>query len=251
VRKTIIAGNWKMHKTFAEAKEFMDSFLSELSPTLESRVLLAPSFPLLASMVDWAKDSPLEIGVQNIHDKEQGAFTGEVSAKLVQGMGATFTLVGHSERRHYFHEEGHLIRKKIQRALAVGLEPILCIGETLEEREAGQMQSTLERQVKEALEGFSHEEVSKIVIAYEPVWAIGTGKHATPEIAEEAHAFCRELILKGWGEALASSLSILYGGSVNAGNVKVLMDQENIDGVLVGGASLEPSSFLQIIGYNQ
>lgn len=240
-----------MHKTFAEAKEFMQSLLSELPPKLESRVLLAPSFPLLASMVDWAKGSPLEIGVQNIHDQEQGAFTGEVSAKLVQGMGAQFTLVGHSERRHYFHEEGQWIRKKVQRALLMDLQPILCIGETLEEREAGRMQSTLQKQVHEALEGFTAEEVAKIVIAYEPVWAIGTGKHATPAIAEEAHAFCRELILKGWGEPLASSLSILYGGSVNAGNVKVLMDQENIDGVLVGGASLEPGSFLQIIRYNQ
>ncbi len=251
VRKTIIAGNWKMHKTFAEAKEFMEAFPSQLPSSLEARVLLAPSFPLLASMVDWSKGCPVEIGVQNIHDQEQGAFTGEVSAKLVQGMGAKFTLVGHSERRHYFHEEGDWICKKVLRALAVDLQPILCVGETLEERESGQMQATLRRQLHEALEGFTAEQVSKVIIAYEPVWAIGTGKHATPEIAEETHAFCREQIVKGWGEALASSLSILYGGSVNAGNVKVLMQQKNIDGVLVGGASLEVGSFLQTIGYNQ
>ncbi|MBX9744745.1 MAG: triose-phosphate isomerase, partial [Chlamydiales bacterium] len=180
VQRKIIAGNWKMHKTFAEAKSFMKEFRALLPPSLDCRVLLAPSFPLLGAMVEWAEGTVLEIGVQNIHDQEQGAFTGEVSASLVKGMGARFTLIGHSERRQLFHEKGDWIQKKIRRALISNLQPILCIGETLEERESGQMEKVLQKQLLEALEGFSSEEVSKIVIAYEPVWAIGTGKHATP-----------------------------------------------------------------------
>ena len=251
VRKTIIAGNWKMHKTFAEAKEFMRDFLSKLSFSTNSSILLAPPFPLLAPMVEWAKDSAIDIGVQNIHDLEQGAFTGEVSAKLVKEMGAQFVLIGHSERRQLFHEQGDWIRRKIKRALETDLQPILCVGETLEERESRQMQVTLQKQIHEALEGLSAQEVSKIIIAYEPVWAIGTGKHATSEIAEEAHLFCRSQISERWGSDVSSNLSILYGGSVNGGNAKSLMQQKNIDGVLVGGASLEVDSFLQIIQYNQ
>ncbi len=240
-----------MHKTFVEAKEFMNGFLSNLPSSLECRVLIAPSFPLLGAMVDWAQNCPIEIGVQNIHDQEQGAFTGEVSASLVKGMGAKFTLIGHSERRQLFHETGSWIQKKLKRALMADLQPILCIGETLEERESGKMQKVLEAQIFEALDGFSQEEVAKIILAYEPVWAIGTGKHATPEMAEEAHLFCRSQISAKWGEGVSSKLPILYGGSVNAGNVKALMQQKNIDGALVGGASLSPESFLSIIQYNR
>ncbi len=239
-----------MHKTFAEAKEFMRVLLPSLPSSLECRILIAPSFPLLGSMVEWAQNSPIEIGSQNIHDQEQGAFTGEVSANLVKSVGAKFTLVGHSERRQLFHENGSWIQKKLKRALSVGLQPILCIGETLEERESGKMEQVLQKQLFDALEGFSADELSKIILAYEPVWAIGTGKHATPEIAEEAHLFCRSQIAAKWGEAVSSKLPILYGGSVNAGNVKALMQQKNIDGALVGGASLASESFLQIIQYN-
>jgi len=246
----IIAGNWKMHKTFAEAKEFMNVFLPNLPSSLECRVLIAPSFPLLGSMLDRAQNRPIEIGVQNIHDHEQGAFTGEVSASLVKGMGAKFTLIGHSERRQLFHETGSFIQKKIKRALMTGLQPILCIGETLQERESGNMQKVLKMQLFEALDGCSQDEIAQIILAYEPVWAIGTGKQATPETAEEAHLFCRSQIAIKWGEAVSSTLPILYGGSVNAANVKALMQQKNIDGALVGGASLSPESFLSIIQYN-
>jgi len=231
-----------MHKTFVEAKEFMNVFLSNLPSSLDCKVFVAPSFPLLGLMVDLAQNCPIEIGVQNIHDHEQGAFTGEVSASLVKGMGASFTLIGHSERRQLFHETGEFIQKKLKRALVTDLQPILCIGETLEERESGKMQKVLQTQLFEALDGFSSEEVSKIILAYEPVWAIGTGKHATPEIAEEAHLFCRSQIGAKWGEPVSSKLPILYGGSVNPGNVKALMQQKNIDGALVGGASLSPES---------
>ena len=239
-----------MHKTFVEAKEFMKVFLSALPSSLECRVLIAPPFPLLGAMVDWAQNSPIEIGVQNIHDQAQGAFTGEVSALLVKEMGASFTLIGHSERRQLFHETGSFIQKKIKRSLETNLQPILCIGETLQERESGKMQTVLQGQLFEALDGLSSEEVAQIILAYEPVWAIGTGKHATPEIAEESHLFCRSLVAAKWGEAVSSKLPILYGGSVNAANVKVLMQQKNIDGALVGGASLSPESFLSIIQYN-
>ena len=239
-----------MHKTVFEAKEFMEAFLANLHPS-EARILIAPPFPLIPSMVQWTADVPVEIGAQTIHDQEQGAFTGEVSAKLVESLGATFTLVGHSERRHYFHEKGPLIQEKLKRALSSSLQPILCIGETIEQRESGQMEATLTQQLHEALEGLKEEELARVVIAYEPVWAIGTGQHATPEIAQETHFFCRQLIEKGWGEALASSLPMIYGGSVSPSNAKALMDQQDIDGVLVGGASLDPGSFLQIIEYER
>ncbi len=251
VRKKVIAGNWKMNKTFAEAKTFMDVLLLNYPSSLGCRVLLAPQFPLIGSMIEWSKGKSLEIGVQTIHDQEQGAFTGETSAKLVKEMGATFTLIGHSERRQFFHESGDLIRKKVERALMTNLQPILCIGETLSDRESGKTQEVLQRQLFDALNGFSEEEVRNVVLAYEPVWAIGTGKNATPEMAEEVHLFCRSQISEKWGKDLSSRIPILYGGSVNGANIKALMQKENIDGALVGGASLAPESFLQIIQYNQ
>lgn len=250
MRKKVIAGNWKMHKTLAEAKSFMEAFLSGLS-SLDCRVLIAPPSPLLLPMIEWSRGFPLEIGAQNIHDQEQGAFTGETSAKLIQEIGATFTLIGHSERRHIFHEEGPFIREKVRRALSSGLSPILCIGETLSERESGKTEEVLRSQIFESLEGMSELDLEKVILAYEPVWAIGTGKTATPEMAEEAHLFCRDQINKIGGERVSSLMPILYGGSVNPSNIKQLMEQKNIDGALVGGASLTPQSFLQIIHYNQ
>ena len=248
VRKIIVA-NWKMHKTFAEAEGYMKILLRGLQPCLECRVLIAPSFPLLSSMVQWAKGSSIEIGAQNIHDQESGAFTGEVSAKLVKETGSSFVLVGHSERRQLFGEEGSFISRKLKRALATSLQPILCIGETLEERDLGKTKEVLQEQLFQALQGFSEEEILQIGIAYEPVWAIGTGKQATPEIAQEAHSFCRSQLASKWGEMVACRIPILYGGSVKSDNMTALMRQKDIDGVLVGGASLDPESFLQIIQY--
>ena len=227
----------------------MGDFLTRLPRQVECRVLLAPSFPLLIPMAYWAKGSIVEIGAQNIHDQEEGAFTGEVSARLVKEIGANFTLVGHSERRHLFQESSAWIHKKVKTALSLSLQPILCIGETLAEREKGLTETVLANQLLEAVANLSQEEMLRVVIAYEPVWAIGTGKLATPEIAQEAHLFCRSQIAEKWGEATALRIPILYGGSVKGDAMKGLMAQKDIDGVLVGGASLSPESFLQIIQY--
>ncbi|MBX9923437.1 MAG: triose-phosphate isomerase [Rhabdochlamydiaceae bacterium] len=248
MRKKVVVGNWKMNKTFEEAHLFIQKITSVCSvDKIHCRTLIAPSFPLLSPMLSWAQGSSLEIGVQNIHDEEKGAFTGEVSALLVRGMGARFTLIGHSERRRLFQEGNAWIHKKVKRALAVGLEPILCFGETLEERESDQTKDVLQRQLLEALEGLHEEEVSKVLLAYEPVWAIGTGKTATASIAEEAHQFCRSVLEKKWGQKISHRLPILYGGSVTKDNAKTFREKEDIDGVLLGGASLEEGSFVDII----
>jgi triosephosphate isomerase len=237
-----------MNKTFEEAQLFMQKVVPCLPPEkIHCRTLIAPSFPLLAPMLAWAQGSSLEIGVQNIHDQEKGAFTGEVSAVLVLGMGARFTLIGHSERRRLFHEDNLWIQKKLKTALAVGLEPILCFGETLEERENGLMEQVLKKQLLEGLDGLSEEEMSKVSLAYEPVWAIGTGKTATAVIAEEAHKFCRSVLARKWGQNTALRIPILYGGSVTKELAKTFREKEDIDGVLLGGASLEEVSFVDIV----
>jgi triosephosphate isomerase len=248
MRKKVVVGNWKMNKSFEDAHLFMQKVVPSLPfGKMHCRTLIAPSSPLLAPMLTWAQGSSLEIGVQNIHDQEKGAFTGEVSALLVRGMGARFTLIGHSERRRLFHEDNLWIHKKVQRALAVGLEPILCFGETLEEREKNLTEQVLKTQLLEGLQGLSEEEVSKVLLAYEPVWAIGTGKTATPKIAEETHQFCRFVLAKAWGQALSLRISILYGGSVTKEHAQALREKEDIDGVLLGGASLEEASFIDIL----
>jgi len=248
MRKKVVVGNWKMNKTSEEAHVFMRKVSEVCRPeTMHCRVLIAPSFPLLAPMIDWAAGSALEIGVQNIHDEEKGAFTGEVSAVLVRDMGACFTLIGHSERRRLFGEGNAWIHKKVRRALAVGLEPILCLGETLQEREGDLTKEVLQKQLLEALEGLSEEEISKVLLAYEPVWAIGTGKTATAALAEEAHQFCRTVLERHWGKKLSLHLPILYGGSVTKENAKTFREKEDIDGVLLGGASLDEGSFVDIV----
>lgn len=236
-----------MHKTFGEAKEYMHVLTANLPVHLSCRVLLAPSFPLIFPMAEWAKESLVEIGAQNVHDQEKGAFTGEVAVSLVKEAGASFVLLGHSERRHLFHEEGAFIARKVKSVLAHQIQPILCIGETLEERERGLTKEVLQKQLLEGLEGLSSQELLKMVLAYEPVWAIGTGKNATAEQAQEVHVFCRSILEQGWGSDVAFRVPILYGGSVKGDNMAELISQKDIDGVLVGGASLDPSSFLQII----
>lgn len=248
MRKKVVVGNWKMNKTFEEARLFIKKVGPLLRPDeIRCRTLLAPSFPLLVPMITWAQGSSLEIGVQNIHDEEKGAFTGEVSALLVQGMGARFTLIGHSERRSLFHENNAWIQKKIKRALSVGISPILCIGETLEARNHNLTEDVLQRQLMEAVESLSEEELSKVLLAYEPVWAIGTGKTATAEMAEQVHKFCRSAIKRKWGQRVALSMPILYGGSVTKDNVSAFREKEDIDGVLLGGASLNEDSFVDIV----
>ncbi|MBS0648303.1 MAG: triose-phosphate isomerase [Verrucomicrobia bacterium] len=240
-RVPIIAANWKMHKTGVETEEFLNTLNSQLlNPPI--KIFVAPAFTALSRAS--AIKSPALIGAQNMHEADEGAFTGEVSARMLKEAGARFVILGHSERRHLFHETDALIQKKLKKALTSQLLPILCVGETLAERETGKTFEVLTRQLKTALEGSAPAE---IILAYEPVWAIGTGKTATPEMAGEAHQFCRDLLKKIWGEGSAIKTSILYGGSVTPENISGLAKQPDIDGALVGGASLDVHKFIQII----
>lgn len=239
----IIAANWKMYKTGMEAEVFLTTFLAQL-PASSARVFLAPSFTALSPVVSKAQGSFVEIGAQNLHEADEGAYTGEISASMLKAAGVSFVLIGHSERRRLFGETDARIHLKVKQALSHTLLPVLCIGETLEEREAGKTQDVLAHQLQIALAGLSP---ADLVLAYEPVWAIGTGKSATPEMAAEAHHFCRTLLEKLWGKKQALQTPILYGGSVTPQTAPLLASQAGIDGALVGGASLEVHKFIQII----
>ncbi len=247
-RIPLIAGNWKMYKTQKEAKEFIE----KIAPLLEKSdisVYLAPPYTAIYAAAATAKGSHIVIGAQNMNAEKEGAFTGEVSADMLKDAGAGFVLIGHSERRQLFHETDLVINEKIKSALNSKLVPVLCIGETQEERDKNQMEAVLTRQLEEALRGLSSEELKKIIIAYEPVWAIGTGLTATPEIAEDAHRFCRELLAKRFDQDVAQTILILYGGSVKPETIEKLIKMENIDGALIGGASLQPETFAQIVNH--
>ncbi len=235
-----------MNSSFAEAKHFMRE-LKDHAFSSSVRVLLAPPFPLLSPMVAWSEGLPLEIGVQNIHSELQGAFTGEVSASLVREMGASFAIIGHSERRKFFHEDASWIGKKVKTALSCHLQPILCVGETAEERKNGHTHAVLQKHLEEGCKQLLQAEVEQIMIAYEPVWAIGTGMHATKEIVEEVHRFCRLFLTSAFGAKSAEKVPILYGGSVTGENISSFINEEHVDGVLVGGASLSAKSFLHIL----
>lgn len=243
---SLIVGNWKMYKTIQEAENFLKT-LAPLIAKSQATVYLAVPFTALHSVrkcADQLKIS-LEIGAQNMNDALEGAFTGEISAKMVKEAGGSFAILGHSERRHIFGESDAFINKKVKRALSENLQPILCLGETADERESGKTESILERQLQLGLEGLG--ELKNLVLAYEPVWAIGTGKVAQPIDAQDVHRFCRSYVRKHWGEAAAKSLSILYGGSVKPENAAELLALEEVDGFLVGGASLVPETFSQIV----
>lgn len=232
----IIAGNWKMHKTAGEAKKFVN----ELAPKVRgSRVLLAVPFTALQA----AQGTAIEIGAQNMHDAPEGAFTGEISAQMLWDAGATFVILGHSERRHLFGETNGFIHRKVQRAIEEEIQPLLCIGETEEERAHGRTADVLKRQLDECLKDV---DLEKMILAYEPVWAIGTGKTATPEIAAEAHHLCRTHM-----GAQGKGVSILYGGSVKPETMKPLMQQPDVNGVLVGGASLDVETFAKIVNWRK
>jgi triosephosphate isomerase (TIM) len=247
-RIPLIVGNWKMYKTSAEARAFV-SALSPLIATAQRRTLLAVPFPAIEAAVDAAKGSKIAIGAQNMHDQSEGAFTGEVSARMLKGSGASFVILGHSERRQFFAETDAFIHRKVLRALQDGLMPILCIGEMPHERDSGKHELVLKHQLEECLKGMTPEQAGRIVIAYEPIWAIGTGKTATPEIAQAVHSFIRNWLESRFGVESAEKISLLYGGSVKPDNISSLMAQADIDGVLVGGASLEAKSFAQIVNY--
>ena len=244
-RTPYIAGNWKMHKTRAEAA----ALIKELVPALKNganKYLVAPSFTLLETAAPLVKGTNIRLGAQNCAAEEEGAHTGEVSVLQLKDLGVDTVILGHSERRHSYKEDDALINKKVKLALAHGLEVILCVGELLEEREAGKAEAVCERQTVEGLKGVAAADLARVVIAYEPVWAIGTGKTATPEDADAIHAYIRSVFGKLYGPAAAEKLIIQYGGSVKAENAAALLSKENIDGALVGGAALKAESFVPI-----
>ena len=248
-RKALIAANWKMFKTPAEALAFVEAFLPLVESHTRDEIALFPSPVLLATVVEAAGGSRVKVGAQNIHFAEEGAYTGETSVLQLKAVGGTHTLIGHSERRQYFAETDAIVNKKLHTALKHDIVPVVCVGEVLEEREAGKTASVLTSQVKGALAGITEEAAAPIVIAYEPVWAIGTGKTATPEIAADAHGIIRAEVAKLLGAEAAAKMRILYGGSVKPDNATALISQEEIDGALVGGASLRPDAFAAIVKY--
>ena len=246
-RREIFAGNWKMYKTSDEARELIQGLLAGLSSLGEREVAVFPPAVYVREIVQQCKGTPIDVGVQNMYFEKEGAFTGELSPLMVKDSGCRYILIGHSERRHVFGENDEQVNKKVRSALEHGLEPVICVGELLEEREQGTTEKVLKEQVTGALSGIAREYLDSIIIAYEPVWAIGTGKVATPEMADEAHQLIRNILGGIYDKEKADSMPILYGGSVKPDNIRGLYDRENIDGVLVGGASLKAKSFLDII----
>ena len=248
-RDYYIAGNWKMHKTRAEAAELAKALVGQLKDG-KHIYMVAPSFTALETVAAIVKGTNIRLGAQNCASEEQGAHTGEVSVLQLKDLGVQTIILGHSERRHSYKEDDALINKKVKLALAHGFEVILCIGELLEEREAGRAEIVCETQTVNGLAGVSAGDLSRVVIAYEPVWAIGTGKTATPEDADSIHAFVRGVIARLYGKEKAEKILIQYGGSVKPENAVQLMAKENIDGALVGGASLKPDTFIPIAKFS-
>ena len=249
MRKKVIAANWKMYKTPDQARDFFPDFLPLVSGHERDEIVVCPPFVDLPAAVEVARGSNVAIGAQDVHWEKEGAYTGEISTAMLLAVGATHVILGHSERRQYFGETDDVVNLKLKAALEAGLTPIVCVGEVLEEREAGLTEDVLRRQCLRAFHAVSGKKAGKLVVAYEPVWAIGTGKTATPQMAADAHALIRTEASKAFGEEHASRLRILYGGSVKPENAKALMAEEEIDGALVGGASLDPKSFTAIVKY--
>jgi triosephosphate isomerase len=246
-RKLIIAGNWKMNKTVAEALDLVGDLKIDLTNIKEVDIVVCPPYTALSEVSKAVLDSNLRLGAQNMSENNVGAYTGEIAAVMLKEFSVRYVILGHSERRQYQKESDELISKKAQAAHAASLKPIVCVGETLAEREANQTEKVLEKQVRGSLAGITKEQIAETIIAYEPVWAIGTGKTATTAQAQEAHAFVRGLLTKMYDEAAARRVRIQYGGSVKPANARELMSQPDVDGALVGGASLEPRSFSDII----
>ena len=249
MRKPVIAGNWKMYKTIAEAVDFVEKIKPVAAQAGHCEVIVAPPFTALAAAAASAKGSKVLVAAQNCHWDKEGAHTGDISTLMLRDAGCTHVIIGHSERRHDCGETDEQVNKKVKAALAAGLTPIVCVGETLAQREIGETEKNLERQFLGGLAWLTPEDFSRIMIAYEPVWAIGTGRTATPEMAAAAHQFLRALAKRQFGEREASAVRILYGGSVKPDNVGALMAQEEIDGALVGGASLKVDSFTALVNY--
>jgi triosephosphate isomerase len=245
-RRPIIAGNWKMHKTADEAREFARIVRSILPQEKVDTVICAP-FTALHALVEELGEYPVAIGAQNMHWEESGAFTGEISPGMLTSLGVKYVIIGHSERREYFAETDETVNKKTKSAFAHGLTPIVCVGENLEQREAGKTKELVREQVLRAVEGLSSEQAKQLVIAYEPIWAIGTGKSSSTEDAQDVIAFIRGTVEDAFDSQVASQVRIQYGGSVKPENIASYMEQPDIDGALVGGASLTPESFLQLV----
>jgi triosephosphate isomerase len=246
-RKKLIAGNWKMNKTAADAATLAQDIVAAAGRNTDVDIVVCPPFTALETVGKIVDGSSLKLGAQNMHPEAGGAYTGEVSAPMLRALFATHVILGHSERRSYFGETDAFINKKVLAALKNQLRPILCVGETLAEREAGSTLKVVQTQLEAGLDGVAKDQASSVVIAYEPVWAIGTGKVATTAQAQEVHAFIRQLLVKLFGEAAAQKVRILYGGSMKPANAPDLLAQPDIDGGLIGGASLESRSFLELI----
>ncbi|HSY72728.1 MAG TPA: triose-phosphate isomerase [Alloacidobacterium sp.] len=249
MHKPLIVANWKMYKTPAQAEEYVKAFLPLVAGHDRDEIVLCPSDTSLGTVIPAVAGSNVGVGAQNMHFAEEGAYTGETSALMLTAIGATHVIIGHSERRQYFNETDETVNKKLAMALKHKLTPIVCIGEVLAEREANHTDEVLRKQISLALVGVVPEDAENIVVAYEPVWAIGTGKTATPEIAASAHLLIRSEIARRLGRHVADTIRILYGGSVKPDNAIVLLNQPEIDGALVGGASLDPQSFSKIVKY--
>jgi triosephosphate isomerase len=247
MRRSIVAGNWKMHRTVDEAVRLGVELITFMSDIQSVDVVLCPPYTALAPLGEVLEGSGLRLGAQNMHYEAEGAFTGEVSAQMLLLLGVSHVILGHSERRQYFSETDEFINRKVKAALGSGLVPILCVGELLEERESGAMEEVINRQLDGGLEGVSIQEPEDLVVAYEPVWAIGTGKTATPEQAQEVHMFIRARLTQFFGAEAAGRMRIQYGGSVKPDNAAELMGQPDIDGALVGGASLDAGKFAAIV----
>ena len=247
MRKPIIAGNWKLNKTSLEAIELVTLLRRDLSEVTDIDIVVCPVLTALSDVHDVLAETNIALGAQNLYWEDSGAYTGEVSAPLLKSIGVEYVIIGHSERRQYFGETDTMVNKKIRAALKQGLTPIVCVGENLQQREKGKTFHVVQTQCEGSLAGFTKEEIEKIVMAYEPVWAIGTGKTATPEQAQEVQKFIRELLTKISDETVSSTVRIQYGGSVKPDNIAQLMSQPDIDGALVGGASLQADSFTQIV----
>jgi triosephosphate isomerase len=249
MRKPIIAGNWKMNMTVSEAVDFVSQLTPLVADVRETDIVIAPPFTALQAVSREIDGSNIELAAQDVFWESSGAYTGEISPSMVKEVGCRYVIIGHSERRQYFGETNESVRRKIAASLAMGLCPIICVGEALEERESGKTFDVVKAQIVQCLEGFSRQEMEKIIIAYEPVWAIGTGKTATPQQAEEVHAFIREQLVNITHHGASEGVRIQYGGSVNPDTISDLMVQPNIDGALVGGASLKADSFSSIVKF--
>jgi triosephosphate isomerase len=248
MRLPIIAGNWKMHKSIKEGVAFVNAIKSDVADT-DVEVLICAPYTLLQSLVKAAEGTNIKIGAQNMHYEDKGAFTGEVTADMLLEIGVSHVIIGHSERRQYYNETDETVNLKTLKALAKGLVPVVCVGETLEQREAGETKAICKGQIEKAFAGISGEAAQTVVVAYEPIWAIGTGKTASSQDANDVIAYIREVLTSLYGDETSEEIRIQYGGSVKPANVAEIMNESDIDGALVGGASLEPDSFVQLVNF--